>query len=61
MSTVATPTESVSAGPVTDDVLQVRNLRTWFKLDEGTVKALDGATFNVQRSVSWARVAAARA
>jgi oligopeptide/dipeptide ABC transporter ATP-binding protein len=49
MSTVATPTDPVPAGSVTDDVLQVRNLRTWFKLDEGTVKALDGATFNVER------------
>ncbi|MDQ3442615.1 MAG: ABC transporter ATP-binding protein [Chloroflexota bacterium] len=32
-----------------DLLLEVRNLKTWFKLDEGTVKALDGATFDVKR------------
>jgi len=32
-----------------DLLLEVRNLKTWFDLDEGTVKALDGATFDVKR------------
>ncbi|MEJ7901279.1 MAG: ABC transporter ATP-binding protein [Thermomicrobiales bacterium] len=32
-----------------DLLLEVHNLKTWFKLDEGTVKALDGATFDVKR------------
>ena len=40
------------AGPATateDLLLEVRDLKTWFKLDEGTVKALDGASFDVKR------------
>ena len=32
-----------------DLLLEVRDLKTWFALDEGTVKALDGATFDVKR------------
>lgn len=32
-----------------DLLLDIRNLKTWFALDEGTIKALDGATFDVPR------------
>ena len=32
-----------------DLLLEVRDLKTWFTLDEGTVKALDGASFDVKR------------
>lgn len=30
-------------------LLEIRDLKTWFHLDEGTVRALNGATFDVQR------------
>ncbi len=30
-------------------IIEVNNLKTYFKLDEGTVKAIDGATFNIRR------------
>ena len=30
-------------------LLEIRDLKTWFHLDEGTVKALNGASFDVQR------------
>lgn len=30
-------------------ILSVRNLKTYFKLDEGTLKAVDGVDFDVQR------------
>jgi len=46
----ATHDTVVPAGATHEDLLlEVRNLKTWFKLDEGTVKALDGATFDVKR------------
>lgn len=46
----ATQDTTVPTGPAHEDLLlEVRNLKTWFKLDEGTVKALDGATFDVKR------------
>ena len=51
-SDMATATQQPGAGPATageDLLLEVRDLKTWFKLDEGTVKALDGATFDVKR------------
>ena len=31
------------------NLLEVRNLRTYFELEEGTVRAVDGITFNLQR------------
>jgi peptide/nickel transport system ATP-binding protein len=37
------------SSPETAPLLEIRNLKTWFDLDEGTVKALDGASFDVQR------------
>jgi oligopeptide/dipeptide ABC transporter ATP-binding protein len=49
---MATATHDPAARPndTHDDLLlEVRNLKTWFQLDEGTVKALDGATFDVKR------------
>ena len=30
------------------NLLEVRNLRTYFELEEGTVRAVDGITFNLQ-------------
>ncbi|HYH12294.1 MAG TPA: ABC transporter ATP-binding protein [Thermomicrobiales bacterium] len=42
-------TRTTTQTPQEDLLLEVRNLKTWFKLDEGTVKALDGATFDVPR------------
>src|SRR5690348_1249966 len=38
-----------TAPPATAPLLEIRDLKTWFKLDEGTIKALEGATFDVQR------------
>jgi len=38
-----------AAPPATTPLLEIRDLKTWFKLDEGTIKALDGASFDVQR------------
>jgi peptide/nickel transport system ATP-binding protein len=35
--------------PPTTVLIEVKDLRTHFQLDEGTVKAVDGATFNIQR------------
>jgi oligopeptide/dipeptide ABC transporter ATP-binding protein len=32
----------------TVNILEVRNLRTYFKLDEGTLKAVDGVSFSIQ-------------
>ncbi len=32
-----------------DAILSVRNLRTYFKLDEGTLKAVDGVDFDIPR------------
>ena len=32
-----------------DDVLEVKNLRTYFHLDEGTLKAVDDVSFSVRR------------
>ena len=29
--------------------IQVQNLKTYFQLDEGTVKAVDGATFDIRQ------------
>lgn len=33
-----------------DLILQVKNLRTFFKLDEGTLKAVDGVSFNLYQN-----------
>ncbi|MBA3379024.1 MAG: ABC transporter ATP-binding protein [Chloroflexia bacterium] len=49
MATAAQDTAVPTSTAPDDLLLEVRNLRTWFKLDEGTVKALDGATFDVKR------------
>ncbi|HYI25470.1 MAG TPA: ABC transporter ATP-binding protein, partial [Thermomicrobiales bacterium] len=49
MATATDRTASSAATTSEDLVLEVRNLKTWFELDEGTVKALDGATFDVKR------------
>jgi peptide/nickel transport system ATP-binding protein len=47
---IATHETNASTEVAADDLLlEVRDLRTWFSLDEGTVKALDGATFDVKR------------
>jgi peptide/nickel transport system ATP-binding protein len=49
---MATDTYHSGASPATateDLLLEVRDLKTWFALDEGTVKALDGASFDVKR------------
>lgn len=49
------PTESdvpASTAPVLRDgsnVLEVRNLKTYFGLDEGTVRAVDGVSFDIKR------------
>ena len=39
-----------------DMLLEVKNLRTYFYLDEGVVKAVDGASFSVQRGKTLAVV-----
>jgi len=49
MATATHETGTMPQAPAEDLVLEVRNLKTWFELDEGTVKALDGATFDVKR------------
>ena len=33
-----------------DLLIEIKNLKTYFPLDEGTVKAVDGATFDIRRS-----------
>jgi peptide/nickel transport system ATP-binding protein len=49
------PTESdasrnpASPPPSAENVLEVRDLRTYFGLDEGTVRALDGVSFDIKR------------
>ena len=35
------------SNPENKPLLSVRNLKTYFKLDEGEVKAVDGASFDV--------------
>jgi ABC-type dipeptide/oligopeptide/nickel transport system ATPase component len=35
--------------PQPQTILSVRNLETVFEMDEGTVKAVDGASFDVHR------------
>jgi peptide/nickel transport system ATP-binding protein len=49
MATTIPQTAVRDAAPQEDLLLEVRDLKTWFALDEGTVKALDGATFDVRR------------
>ncbi len=49
MATATHNTAAPAASAQEDLLLEVRGLKTWFKLDEGTVKALDGATFDVKR------------
>ena len=49
MATATHETTPQSGTTGEDLLLEVRNLKTWFTLDEGTVKALDGATFEVRR------------
>ncbi len=39
----------MSSVPKTDTLLSVRDVRTYFFQDEGTVKAVDGATFDVAK------------
>ena len=49
---------------VTDALLRVRELRTYFYTSSGVARAVDGVSFDVPRgapSPSWARAAAARA
>jgi peptide/nickel transport system ATP-binding protein len=36
----------------TDNILEVKNLRTYFELDEGTVKAVDGVDFTVKPGIT---------
>jgi oligopeptide/dipeptide ABC transporter ATP-binding protein len=49
MTTTVQDAPTREAPPREDLLLEVRNLKTWFALDEGTVKALDGASFDVPR------------
>jgi oligopeptide/dipeptide ABC transporter ATP-binding protein len=49
MATATHESAATTSMAANDLLLEVRNLKTWFKLDEGTVKALDGATFDVRR------------
>ena len=35
-----------------DIILEVKNLRTYFELDEGTVRAVDGVDFTVKRGIT---------
>ena len=49
MATTTAETAVPAEAQREDLLLEVRNLKTWFDLDEGTVKALDGATFDVKR------------
>ena len=48
------PTHMASPGESTDAqdrlLLSVRNLKTYFPLDEGTVKAVDGVSFDLNAS-----------
>jgi len=53
-------TSETNAAPI----LSVRDLKTYFFPDEGIVKAVDGASFDLypgRRWASWGRAAAARA
>jgi peptide/nickel transport system ATP-binding protein len=49
MATTIQEATTREEAPREDLLLEVRDLKTWFALDEGTVKALDGATFDVSR------------
>jgi peptide/nickel transport system ATP-binding protein len=49
MATTIPRTAVRDEAPQADLLLEIRDLKTWFALDEGTVKALDGATFDVPR------------
>ncbi len=42
-------TDKAAAGPPADQLLEVRNLRTWFETDRGLFKAVDGISFEVGR------------
>ncbi|NLG98405.1 MAG: ABC transporter ATP-binding protein [Chloroflexi bacterium] len=42
-----TPTQEQSGGPKL--LVEIENLKTYFKLDEGLVKAVDGVTFDIYR------------
>jgi oligopeptide/dipeptide ABC transporter ATP-binding protein len=48
---VTLPTLTASRPPaaLTDLLLDVRNLRTYFPLDEGTVRAVDGVSYRIRR------------
>lgn len=35
------------------EILKVKNLRTWFRTEEGTVKALDGVNFSVKKGEAF--------
>lgn len=35
---------------MSEHILQVKNLKTWFKLDTGTLKAVDDVTFSLKRN-----------
>ena len=45
-------------------LVEVKDIKTYFFLDEGTVRALDGVSFNIHRGKVlgvWAKAAAERA
>ena len=45
-------------------LLEVRDLKTWFYLEQGIIRAVDGVSFQLRRgrrSESWVRAAVARA
>jgi peptide/nickel transport system ATP-binding protein len=61
MMTIATAHPAIEAG---EPLLMVDDLRTYFDLRQGVVKAVDGVSSRLRhrrRSPSWANPAAARA
>jgi peptide/nickel transport system ATP-binding protein len=46
---MSTPTNVASNTGPGSSLLEITDLKTWFHLDEGTIKALNGATFDVKR------------
>src|SRR5581483_7801235 len=47
MQPILTANPVVQAGPAATPILSVRDLKTYFPLDEGTVRAVDGVSFDV--------------